>query len=195
MDCCCFMWRQESVLCGVAIIHVDDFLLIHRSDFKQLTEIHSSFNWGSWKTLGASSPGILQFLGKEVHICHDHVLLNQRQFIRDTKVGSHTRRGSPEQTLLDEELTEYSVTATKWRPNQSTAASLAADSLIPLYAQQTEEVGIKFIPVPLHQLILVGYGDASFANTPDKKSQLGLLVVATSADALLPGKVARASVV
>eukprot|EP00971_Amphidinium_carterae_P278689 5532223-Amphidinium_carterae.1 len=46
----------EGVLCAVAIIHVDDFLLIHRSDFKQLAEIHSSFTWGSWKTFGAQRP-------------------------------------------------------------------------------------------------------------------------------------------
>eukprot|EP00971_Amphidinium_carterae_P172541 3420311-Amphidinium_carterae.1 len=56
MDCCCFMWRHEGVLCGVAIIHVDDFLLIHRGDFKQHEAIHSSFTWGSWKTFGAQRP-------------------------------------------------------------------------------------------------------------------------------------------
>eukprot|EP00971_Amphidinium_carterae_P172411 3417794-Amphidinium_carterae.1 len=32
----------EGVLCAVAIIHVDDFLLIHRSDFKQLSNCQRS---------------------------------------------------------------------------------------------------------------------------------------------------------
>eukprot|EP00971_Amphidinium_carterae_P271499 5386984-Amphidinium_carterae.1 len=116
------------------------------------------------------------------------------------------RRGSPEQALLDEELTEYrslvgcfqwicgasrpdlSASVSLLRSGDPTRAQLRALQQTALYAQQTEEVGITFIPVPLEQL-LVGYGDA---NAPDKKSQLGLLVVATAADALLPGKVASA---
>eukprot|EP00971_Amphidinium_carterae_P322042 6401509-Amphidinium_carterae.1 len=55
------------------------------------------------------------------------------------------------------------------------------------FAKERPYTGAKFYPIPLDQILLVGYSDASFNNAAGHKSQLGLLVVAAHQEVLKAG--------
>eukprot|EP00971_Amphidinium_carterae_P132972 2633234-Amphidinium_carterae.1 len=210
LDSCCYLWRQGSShtpidLAAIAVIHVDDLLLVHCPRFKQLDLVKQAFTWGSWKSHSASHPGTLVFLGKEIQVATDHVLLHQATFTKETKLPSTTVRGQPDEVLQGPALTEFRslVGCLQWLSGGSRADLAAPTSLMQTsnptraqlrglqqtveFAQQTPLTGAKFVPIPLSDIVLIGYSDASFNNAAGQKSQLGLLVVAAHRDVLRPG--------
>ena len=52
------------------------------------------------------------------------------------------------------------------------------------YVKATADSGICIRPVDPMDLILIAYGDSGFGNAPNNKSQGGLVIVATTSDAL-----------
>eukprot|EP00971_Amphidinium_carterae_P288390 5725439-Amphidinium_carterae.1 len=180
-------------------------LLIHDPMFAQLPLVRNAFTWGSWSSYSAECPGSLTFFGKEIQIESDSVLLHQETFTRETQTSSTTIRGQPEEVLTGTALTEFRslVGCLQWlsggsRPDLSaptsllqsgspTRAQLRGLQQTVQFAQQTPRAGARFYPIPLHQLLLIGYSDASFNNAEGQKSQLGMIIVAAHRDILKPG--------
>eukprot|EP00971_Amphidinium_carterae_P212051 4207657-Amphidinium_carterae.1 len=210
LDSCCYLWRQGSSnmpsdLAAIAVIHVDDLLLVHCPHFKQLGMVKQAFTWGSWTSHCADRPGTLVFLGKEIQVDSNFVLLHQATFTKETKLTSTTVRGQPDEILEGTALTEFRslVGCLQWLSGGSRADLSAPTSLMQTgsptraqlrglqqtvqFAQQTPFTGAKFVPIPLNDIMLIGYSDASFNNAAGQKSQLGLLVVAAHRDVLRPG--------
>eukprot|EP00971_Amphidinium_carterae_P216258 4292859-Amphidinium_carterae.1 len=206
------MWRDgasapPSDLVAIAIIHVDDLLIVHSPRFKQLPLVRAAFTWGSWSSHSAKNPGTLTFLGKEILIEADAVTLHQATFTRETKITTTpTARGKPEEALDGSALTEFRslVGCLQWLAGGSRADLAGPTSLLQSgnptraqlrglqqtveFAQQRPLTGARFCPIPLDEIMLVGYSDASFNNAHGQKSQLGLLVVAAHKDVLRPGR-------
>eukprot|EP00971_Amphidinium_carterae_P351190 6491962-Amphidinium_carterae.1 len=218
LDTCCFMWRCKQRqpphnLMALAVVHVDDMLLVHHPEFEQLALVRSAFAWGSWTSYSAQRPGTLMFLGKELQIEANGVLLHQQTFTRETKVAAATTRGRPEEVLEGSALTEFRslVGCLQWLSGGSRADLSASTSLLQSgnptraqlrglqqtvqFAQQTSSTGARFYPIPLQDIILVGYADASFNNADGHKSQLGMVIVAAHRDILRPGTEADVSLI
>eukprot|EP00971_Amphidinium_carterae_P255443 5071047-Amphidinium_carterae.1 len=108
-------------------------LLVHCADFPELALVRNAFKWGSWKRHSAKQPGTLTFLGKELEIRSDSVLLHQLTFTRETTIStSSTVRGKPEEVLEGASLTEFRslVGCLQWLSSGSRADLCAATSLL-----------------------------------------------------------------
>ena len=162
------------------------------------------FTWGS-KTLLTPDNEIV-FRGKEIRTHQGKFTLKvtQRNFINETSVGQLARGRLSADSLTEAEWREFRSVAgsLQWlggqtRPDLCSAVSLAnrgretkPSDLKDMFeyveiAKQTPELGLTFNAVPFNKAsMLIGYGDASWANAPGGKSQMGCLVLFAAPDCL-----------
>ena len=191
----------------VLIVHVDDFLVAYRSDYK-LEEITSLFKWGSQTTLDEKTN--ITFRGKQIKLVRSgekfQIEVNQTDFIDEMSSGSLQRgrlRGDPK--LSSEEWKEYRSCAgsLQWlsgqtRPDVGATVSLSnrgndtgPEDLKMLYeciemTKATKDLGLTYMPIPFDKAtFIVGYADSSWANAPGHKSQMGSLVLLTTSNCLV----------
>jgi len=114
-------------------------------------------------------------------------------------IPSTRRQGDP--ALQEHERTEFRscVGSLQYlsggsRPDVSAATSLIQKGEITLdeldaayevmrYLHTTADAGIRIVPLDLNKLMLIGYGDSSWANADESRSQTGVIVVATETSA------------
>eukprot|EP00971_Amphidinium_carterae_P095061 1880960-Amphidinium_carterae.1 len=63
-------------------------LLVHAPNFKELPQVRQAFTWGRWVAHHADAPGTLTFLGKEIQVQAEYILLHQNTFVKETKITS-----------------------------------------------------------------------------------------------------------
>ena len=194
---------SDGALMLVLCVHVDDFLLTWHPDY-DVESLKKLFTFGSWEEIDRVSCKSLTFTGKEIRFRTDgSILVSQETFIADTavrKIPAGRLNQPPE--LTPQERSEFrSVTgccqwvATSSRPDLAAVTSLAQSGqptihdLKALYAavkhlHATPTKGVLFRPLPWSNLTVVAYGDSSWANAPDLRSQTGYVVCLTTNDAL-----------
>ena len=188
---------------SVILVYVDDFLGTFRSDYN-FNEVKEAFQWGSLEFLEVGKP--IVFKGKEVELFASpnnakrfQLKLTQKAFL-DGLLQGKLPRGCDLLSPLDKERKEEfrSVAGSlQWlagqtRPELAPVISLSNKGeetsygdLKALYsalefAKQTSDQGLVLADVPLGaSTTLVSYADASFANTPQLRSQFGVLILAS----------------
>ena len=124
------------------------------------------------------------------------------EFIKSSKVGKMPRGRNLDEQLTTQDHTEMKsvIGSLQWmcgvcRPDLAAGTSLCQKSKPVLrdlkdayellqQAHDTHDNGIVFRSVPLSEVIVVGYGDSSWANADELKSQTGLVVTVTSKHAV-----------
>ena len=204
LDVMCFLYFQGGTLLCILIFHVDDCLAAYSPDF-DFSLLEDLFEWGS-KTF---APDLIKFLGKAIRVLTVNgelvVRVHQADYVKTVHVKRiPTARLHGDPSLTPAERTEHrSCTGSgQWlsgasRPDLSAGVSLLQDGnptitqlrdLYKLleYAHATPETGITLRAIPLNatETITVSFGDSSWANAPDLKSQTGLLCCYTTERAL-----------
>eukprot|EP00971_Amphidinium_carterae_P105218 2083578-Amphidinium_carterae.2 len=152
--------------------------------------VRKAFTWGDWK----QAP---RYTGTNIVTRSDgSILVQQDDFLSKTVVRSVSMRNRESEVLsTPQELSEFrSVTGSlQWlagstRPDLSAATSLlqgpspSVPALRALYehteyAQQTADCGIVVNKIDLTRACFVAYGDSSFTDASECKSQAGLMVI------------------
>ena len=205
LDRMCFLhYDSEGVLDCMALVYVDDFLVTYADSF-DLETVTSLFKWGST----SSDKEVITFKGKQLHTAYqdgEYVLrITQTDYIRSLAPGKVTRqraRGEPQLDESEQQEFRSCCGALQWvvgqtRPdgaatvslankgNESTLEDLSALYRLMEYLQRTDTDGLTMYGVPLNpQSLLVTFGDCSWANAQNYRSQEGLLVCVTTPQAL-----------
>jgi len=206
LDCMTFMFFAtvadgRYLLLAIAVFHVDDMLLAHSPEF-DISILREAFTWGAW----SSSPETLTWSGREIETMPDgRAKVHQSTFTLATDVGKvATGRLKQPLELTAEERTEHrSCTGSgQWlsgtsRPDLSAGVSLyqkgsptvhdlkALYSLLQ-YARDTATTGIIFTAMPLEvdKIAVLAFGDSSFANADELKTQTGAMAILAPVTAL-----------
>ena len=205
LDRMCFLhYDKEGRLDCISLVYVDDFLVTYADNF-DLTIITALFKWGST----SDDTDVITFKGKQLRTTKRDgkfvLLVTQTEYIRSLAPGKVTRqRARGDEQLTEAELQEFRSCcgALQWvvgqtRPDGCATVSLAnhgnestLSDLKTLYGlmehfQRTSQDGLVFKGIPItKETVLVTYGDCSWANAQDYKSQEGLLVCLTTPGAL-----------
>ena len=194
---------SKGKIISAILVYVDDFLGTFRSDYN-FEEVKQAFQWGSLEFLEIGKP--IVFKGKEVelfakpgHSGRFQLRLTQKAFLDGLAQGKLPRGCDLEEKLDKEHKEEFRSVAgsLQWlssqtRPELSPFISLSNKGemtsygdlkslyLALGYAKQTANEGLVLADVPLGaSTTLVSYADSSFANTPQLRSQYGVLILAS----------------
>ena len=193
----------QGNIISVILVYVDDFLGTHRSDY-DFSEVKESFTWGSLEFLEVNKP--ITFKGKEVELFAKNgnserfqLRLTQKAFLDGLVQGKLPKGIDLEEKLDKEHKEEFRSVAgcLQWlssqtRPELSPFISLSNKGELTTYgdlktlflvldfAKQTAAAGMILADVPFaSSTTLVSYADSSFANTPQLRSQYGVLILAS----------------
>ena len=194
---------SKGKIMSVILVYVDDFLGVHRSDYN-FDEVRQSFQWGSLETLEVGKP--ITFKGKEVELFvkagnsnRYQLRLTQKTFLDGLLQGKLPKGVDLDEKLSKEYKEEFRSVAgsLQWlssqtRPELSPFISLSNKGELTTYgdlknlflaldfAKQTSHEGLVLADVPLGpSTTLVSYADSSVANTPQLRSQYGVLILAS----------------
>ncbi|CAE7356139.1 RE2 [Symbiodinium sp. CCMP2592] len=205
LDRMCFLhYDKEGCLDCIALVYVDDFLVTYADHF-DLTVLTRLFKWG--KT--SFDTDVITFKGKQLRTVKENgvfvLRVTQSEYIRTLAPGKVTRqRGREDPKLTEAELSEFRSVcgALQWlvgqtrpdgaatvslmnRGNDSTLSELKQLYALSEYFARTHSDGLVFHGIPINEhSTIVSYGDCSWANAQEYKSQEGLLVCLTTPDAL-----------
>ena len=194
---------SKGKIMSAILVYVDDFLGVHRSDYN-FEEVRQSFQWGSLETLEVGKP--ITFKGKKVELFvkpgnsnRYQLRLTQKAFLDGLLQGKLPKGIDLDEKLNKEYKEEFRSVAgsLQWlssqtRPELSPFISLSNKGELTTYgdlknlflaldfAKQTSHEGLVLADVPLGpSTTLVSYADSSFANTPQLRSQYGVLILAS----------------
>ena len=202
-----YLVNSKGEVISLVMVYVDDFLGIHREDHDP-SELFHKFRWGEKGYFLEGQPRT--FKGKELTFIKNDkgrfiLKITMKKFL-DTVDSYKLPRGRLQQdeVLTAAEQREFRSIAgcLQWlgsqsRPDVSPAISLCnhgqqttihdlrnlAETLD--HAKNTADMGMIIQDVPLDKSsILLTYTDASWANAGHSSSQLGILVMVTTPDAL-----------
>jgi len=200
LDLLCFLhYDAKGILDAVVLFHVDDTLSTWRSSF-DMAAVRASFEWGSWK----EAPAQLVWVGREIAVMNDRILVTQTRFTLATEVKSVRPQDVKEEVpLTPEQKTEFrsctgslQYLSSNVRPDPASGTSLiqgsnltsanlhAAYQLIS-YARLTAEKGISISALDLSRMMVVGYDDSSWANAEGNRFQTGTLIAVTTTEVRL----------
>jgi hypothetical protein len=193
LDVICLMLYDNGKLIAVVIFHVDDMLgaISPKYDWRPLFE---TFTWGNgWQRL---SEGDITWNGRQILRLKDgRVRVHQSEKVKALPIRRVPPITRDDHTLVGPEISEYksNTGSLRYHSGKTRADVAAPTSLLQKssptledpreiykvveYLANTSEVGIVFVAVSLDTGIYVGFGDSSWANAEDLKSQTGTLPV------------------
>ena len=210
LDPCLFLWvatwkdengQETSQVVALLGVHVDDIMVTALPDWEKDTvdPLRTAFEWG-----GPWEKDNFVFTGRKITKLSDGgYKLDQQHYVKEvaaTKAQKETipLKGNP--TLMSE--FRSGIGSLQWlagttRPDIAADVSLLQKGLDDLtsddlneinkvlkYVKATADSGICIKPVDPLDLILIAFGDSGFGNAPNNKSQGGLVIVATTSEAL-----------
>lgn len=199
--CLLVLLDEKKEMAGLAGIHVDDFLLSGREGslvYKQAEEkLRQTFRFGKWES--ASSATGVEFAGCRIRQLPDYsIYLDQKDYVEKwvEEISINPQR-SRKAELLPSEVSDLraALGTASWRATQSGPQYLADTSLLlsevsrgtveTLYKvnkliremKKNAQQGLKFPAwgLPLTQLAVITWADASNHNRPDRASTIGTL--------------------
>lgn len=195
---------SDTSLKAMRVVHVNDMFITWDPSFN-IHRIKDKFEFGKWNEASVADGVTVIFTGKELTFRPDGSLqVTQSEFIKGTAAKKIPRsRMIADLSLLPDERTEFRSCAGcgQWvagscRPDIAAAVSLSQKSGATIedlktlygiidYLKKTPDVGLVFRPVDFDNMILICYGDASWANAENLKTQVGQVVVLTTRAALV----------
>ena len=209
LDPCLFLWKAtwkedgQDVSQVVALlgVHVDDIMVTALPEWEKETvdPLRTAFEWG-----GAWEEDNFVFTGRKITKLSDGgYMLDQQRYVKEVTATKTQKeviplKGNP--TLMSE--FRSGIGSLQWlagttRPDIAADVSLLQKSMEDLtsddlneinkvlrYVKVTADAGIRIKPVDPSDLILIAFGDSGFGNAPNNKSQGGLVIVATTSEAL-----------
>ena len=200
LDPCLFILADQNGVHGVIGMHVDDGLCFGDTIFDNaLNKLEEKFPFGSKRESDFTFTGI--------HVKQDqnfHIHLNQTDYILgiDPIQIDRSRRKTETATVTEGErqglrgvIGSLQYAATNTRPDIAAKLSLLQSKITTACisdlldanrllgeAKKHAKVGITISSIPLDQVRLVSYSDASFASRMNQQSQKGGLFLAVHAD-------------
>ena len=202
LDPCLFLWIDgDNQVLAVLGVHVDDVICcVLPAGERHLEEVKKSFEWGS-----AWEENDFVFTGRWMRRQDDgRLLLDQQHYVADIHL---TKISLPDDELLynhPELVTEFrsGIGSLQWMagttrgdlaadtsllqkpPKELTVGDLKEINKVLKYVRATANAYVRVNPLDLKDLVFIAYGDAGWANAPNKKSQGGLAVLATTREYL-----------
>lgn len=197
LEPCVFTLYQGGVLRGILGMHVDDGVGGGDEVFKKkVDELQKVLPFGSRKFDNFTFTGIhlQQFSDGSIRASQDAYVRS----IPHIDVGRTRRQNVDDQANEAEQSKlrgligslQYAVTHT--RPDMAaklgeiqsqtscaTVQTLLAANRVLREAQETSQVSIRYLPIPVSHLTFVSFGDASFASAKNLHSHQGALICAT----------------
>ena len=189
--------REEGILEGVCILHVDDFLVGGTEAFEKLLNNKLKIRF----TFGRTETGRFKFTGLNIVQKKDAIFVDQVEFIQSLKPIELRRIGPKNEKLNQSEFKAYrgltgqiSWAAQNTRPDlafdardlatrnkDATLEDLKCANKVLKKAQQ-ENIKIKYSKLgPIEELKIIGYTDSSYRNTEDAtKSVAGRVLFLTN---------------
>ena len=187
-----FMRYENSKLCGIMLIHVDDILYAGSKDFLSsvITPLRSVFN------IGTEQSECFTYIGLNLTQLSDKtIIVHQNNFANTIQKIPVTSSRDPNDLISDQErkLLRAAVGQLNWlsgvsRPDlsfdvcqlSSKISQAAVRDLIDtnkaIKKARNDQFSMKFPPLDLNALQLLAYGDASFKNLPRGGSQGGNII-------------------
>ena len=205
LDPCLFLYvervNEKDEVTAILGLHVDDLILAALPGFQHhLDAVHDSFTWGkAWETKK------FIFVGRQICQQEDHsITVDQASYVSEVPI-TRTKL-DPSEFLSDhpELVTEFrsGIGSLQWLSG-TTRGDISADvsllqrppkelkvedlqeiNAVLRYVKATNGAYYRIVSIPKDELMIVAYGDSGFDNAPNGKSQGGLVVVATSKNAL-----------
>ena len=200
-----FALQQKERAYLLCFFHIDD-VLITWDETWDINIFKTLFEWGEW----LEAPNTLTYVSREIRFepladgnCDGmSVVVSQPKSVRAIGTAKVTaKRLTEESELTPSERTEFKscvgslqFLASNSRPDLAAGTSLiqgsnltpqnlsAAYKLID-YAKETSHDGIRIRAFDLSKRLFVGYGDSSWANADNLRTQIGTLIVITTKDA------------
>ncbi|CAK9108784.1 Retrovirus-related Pol polyprotein from transposon RE2 (Retro element 2) (AtRE2) [Includes: Protease RE2, partial [Durusdinium trenchii] len=212
LDKAVFLFYQDKRLVVAVGAHVDDLLCVGEPGVgdKVLERLRAQFDFGEWKDI-REEPTLI-YGGKEISKKGDIITLSQEAFIRALTLTPvpKWRTIMKDSALNAQETTELKSGGgcLHWlvgqtRPDLAAGTSLnmggnptiqnllAINNLLK-EALKSKDWALQFRPLDLTKARIIGFSDASWANTDDLKSQAGYLVFITGPEVFtLAGDVAN----
>ena len=195
LDRALFVYRSGQRLIAILAVHVDD-ILIGIEDSPQgnrlLETLWSSLVWGKKRQ------DSFTYCGRHIVRKPDGTIeLDQKDFCDAIQITTvpRWRSSTPDAELTDQEKTELKSAQgiLNWlsgisRPGLAAATSLsqrATPKISDLLeanrtlrtARASPDAKITFRPIDILTSVILGYGDSSFANVDDIRSQAGMLIL------------------
>ena len=205
LDPCLFLFVEKvkgtDIVVAVLGLHVDDLILACLNGFKHhLDAVYESFTWGkAWESRD------FVFVGRRIRQHPDHsITVDQASYVSEVPVTKTKLDPAEPLSNHPELITEFrsGIGSLQWLasttrgdisadvsllqrpPPELTVADLLEINAVLRYVKATNDAYYKIVSVPWNDMLLVAYGDSGFGNAPNGKSQGGLVVVATSKQAL-----------
>jgi len=205
LDTMLFIKRQlvdgtYQITCLV-LFHVDDALIGWNKHF-DIESLKTTFEWGTWKEgpdwlywNGRSilyEPDTGNFKVSQFHAAQELEVKSLTPEQKKDPQGSLSASGRTElrsgigslQHLCSNSRADLSAPTSLAQRGQFTNDELGAVYQLMQYARETASAYILIVPVPLLSMCCLGFGDSSFANARDLKTQVGFLVFMTSLSVL-----------
>ena len=188
LDQATFCWFNKGKLCGLIIVHVDDFLFGGTKEFHStiINKLRSTFAVGSEENTG------MKYLGLHIHEDKDSIVLSAGDYSLSCKEISlpmndpqkDVRLSCDEKTLLKQLSGQLNWITTQCRPDMAFENCLIGNSIKhastkditfankALRKLKCSDIQLRFPRgLDLSSCSIVVFCDASFANLPDKGSQ------------------------
>jgi len=205
LDTMLFIKRQlvegsMQIVCLV-LFHVDDALIGWNKHF-DIETLKTTFEWGTWK----EGPDWIYWNGRNIKYDPDTGNIKVSQFHASQELevktltpeqkrdppGSLDASGRTElrsgigslQHLCSNSRADLSAPTSLAQRGQFNNDELGAVYQLMQYARDTADAYILIVPIPLLAMCCLGFGDSSFANARDLKTQVGFLVFMTSLSVL-----------
>ncbi|CAE7445807.1 RE1 [Symbiodinium microadriaticum] len=197
LEPCVFMLYQHGELRGILGMHVDDGVGGGDEVFrKKIDELQKTLPFGSRKFDSFTFTGIHLQQYKD-----GSILASQSDYVRSIPhidIGRF-RRQNLEDPANEGELSklrgligslQYAITHTRpdmaaklgeiqSQTSRATVQTLLAANRVLREAQETSQVSIRYLSIPVARLTFVAFGDASFASAKNLHSHQGALICAT----------------
>ena len=197
LEPCVFMLYQHGELRGILGMHVDDGVGGGDEVFrKKIDELQKTLPFGSRKFDSFTFTGIHLQQHKD-----GSILASQNDYVRSIPhidIGRF-RRQNLEDPANEGELSklrgligslQYAITHTRpdmaaklgeiqSQTSRATVQTLLAANRVLREAQETSQVSIRYLSIPVARLTFVAFGDASFASAKNLHSHQGALICAT----------------
>ena len=200
LDMVFFLYHVKGKIVAAALMHVDDLLITWDRTLFDISPVKSSLNWRNWQ----ESPAQLEWNGREISFVPEQngtsVRISVTRYLKSRKPVyiSRDKIANADDPLDAADRTEmkgivgdlqYAASTCRMdlaggtslvQKGEMTVSELHQANELLKYAVATADCGVRIRPVPLDDMVVVGFGDSSFANADELKTQIAHVIVVTN---------------
>ena len=203
LDTVLFLYHVKDKIVAAALMHVDDLLITWNRQAFDIEPVRKALNWRNW----LESPSQLEWNGREISFVPEETgmavrisvtkYLKSRKpvYISRDKIAANAPLTAADRTEMKGIVGDLQYAASTCRMDlaggtslvqkgEMTASELHQANELLKYAVATADCGVLIRPVPIDDMVVIGYGDSSFANADELKTQIAHLIVVTDSKCL-----------